>query len=250
MIEKIFDRILDALRDKRPVTHDVDGQVYAVKADGTLGEPVRALAPLAKPTFIVTTLAGLVELWKAKLDDFSEKDAGRSALHVANYRQVNLVSLEADEFGHRHVFATATHTAETPFKFNTYLPAEKFIIDFRTSFLLTDDGVKVLKVCSNLEAGQAVSTADDGLSQRLEVKAGTTTKAEVVLPVDGIPLIPWRTFRDAAPVESKFLLRLKTEKNSVPGVALFDIDQKWQLDTVNEIARYLRKHLPDATIIA
>ena len=250
MVE-IFERILDALKEKRPVTHKIDDQVYAVKADGTLGEPVRDLAPLAKPTFQVQTLSGLCELYKAKLDNFDGEDEdSRCAAHVVGYRQVDLVALLADDHGRRHVYASARHGAETPFKFNTFHAVEQFIIDFRTSFLFNEEAVKVLKVCSNLESGQAVSTADDGLSQRLEVKAGTTHKTEVVLPSEGIPLIPWRTFRDADPVESKFLLRLKASKEGLPAVALYEIDQKWQLDAVNAIADYLKKQLPGATIIA
>lgn len=248
-LEYLFGR----LKAERPVlvAHPENGQVYAVEADGTLGDPVRELAPQwTMPTFQVATLSGLVELHKANVDDFHSDGEPRCALHVADYRNVKLISLEADEFGRRHVFAHAVHAAETPFKFGEYHQAEKFLIDFRCSFLFNDEAVKVVNLVSNLESGMSVNVADDGVSQSLEVKAGTTSKAGIKIPAEGISLIPWRTFRDAAPVESKFLLRLKGVKDGLPMVALYDIDQKWQLDTVGSIAKYLQKHVPDATIIA
>lgn len=45
------------------------------------------------------------------------------------------------------------------------------------------------------------------------------------------------------------MLRLKGSKDSVPQVALFEIDAKWELDTVASIAAYLREALPNATIL-
>jgi hypothetical protein len=70
------------------------------------------------------------------------------------------------------------------------------------------------------------------------------------LPAEGVPLIPWRTFREAAPVESRFLLRLQQVKDAPPNVALFEIDQKWKLDTVQSVAAWLREALPAATVLA
>jgi hypothetical protein len=235
------------LKAERPVTTIVNDQAYAVAADGTLGAPIRALAPQwDKPAFAVATLSALAALYQAHVDDF-ENDV---ALHVVDYLTVTMVRTKADDYGRRHVYAVAKHAIETPFAFNNYMPAEKFLIDFRTSFLFNDDAVKVCTVISNLESGATVNVADDGLSQAIEIKSGTLSKTPVTLPADGIPLIPWRTFRDAAPVESKFLLRLKGIKDSLPQVALYDIDQKWKLDTANSVADWLRAKLPDATVIA
>ena len=231
--------LFDRLKDVRPVTVDVAGQPYAVRADGTLGDPVRALMPQwDKPILHVQTLSALAQACAIGVDDFGSE----VALHVVNYLRVLLVSTKADEFGRRHVFVRAEHAAECPFRFNEYMAAEKFLIDLRTSFYTNNEALKVQKVVSSLESGQTISVADDGLSQQIEVKLGTVTKSQTTLPAEGIALIPWRTFRDANPVESKFLLRLKQVKDSLPAVALFEIDQKWQLDTVNSIAAWLREN--------
>lgn len=226
----------------RPVTVDVGGQVYAVKADRTLGEPVRDLAPQwTPPIFEVSTLGALSALVQSRVDDHEN-----AVLHVVDYDQVDLVSIKADEFGRRHVYARARYECETPFLFNQFMPADKFLIDFRASFDFNDEAVKVATVISKLESGQTVTVADDGLSQSIEIKSGTIAKTPVVLPADGIPLIAWRTFREAAPVVSKFLLRLKGVKDALPQVALYEIDQKWKLENMRSVARWLEDDISDA----
>jgi hypothetical protein len=235
-LKAVAEYLFERLRDVRPVTVKVDGQDYAIR-NGAIAEPIRELAPqFIKPTFKVSTLSALAAAIAANVDEFEPE----VVLHVVDYKSVQLVATRADEFGHRHVFVEAKHEAECPFEFNKFMAAEKFLIDLKTSFYTNDEAVKVQKVVSSLESGQTISMADDGLSQQLEIKAGTVSKSQVVLPSDGIPLIPWRTFRDADPVASKFLLRLKQQKDDLPLVALYDIDAKWKLDTVNSVANWLR----------
>lgn len=247
-VKGVLQYLFGRLKDVKPVTHKVGEQEYAVTAEGTLGAPVRALAPQwDKPTLKVITLSEIKALCEAELDDFDAKKVG---LHVANYNTVRLVSLKADEFGRRHVYAQAEHTIETPFRFGVFTDAEKFLIDFRTSFYFDDEAVKVQSLCSNLESGVSVTLADDGIGQKLEVKAGTSSKSDVQIPGSGISLIPWRTFRDASPVSSNFLLRFKTVKDSLPQIALFEVDQKWQLDTMQSVAAWLRHHVKGVTVIA
>ena len=42
---EVFEYLFGRLKAERPVMCDVKGQVYAVRSDGTIGEPVRDLAP-------------------------------------------------------------------------------------------------------------------------------------------------------------------------------------------------------------
>jgi hypothetical protein len=240
--------LLGRLKAERPITCDVKGQSYAVNSDGTLGGPVRDLAPQwTKPTLEVGSLRALAAIYEAGLDDF-ELDA---AFHVANYRTVRLVRLKADDYGRRHVYAAATYSDETPFKFNQFLPPDKFMIDFRASFYWNEEAVKVTTVVSHLESKTQIAVADDGLSQKLEISNETRSlNTPVILPAEGVPLIPWRTFREASPVESRFLLRLQGVKDAAPNVALFEIDQKWKLDTVESIAGWLKAAVPAARVIA
>jgi len=243
--KEFLEHLFDRLKDPKPVTKAVGKQEYAVKADGTLGAPVLELAPqFDAPTLEVATLSGLVAAHRAKLDLFPE----HVAFHIENPWNVSLLSTKADSWGRRHVYARAKHKQEFKFEFGKYYSSEDFIILFRSSFLFNDVAVTVQRLVSSLSAENSVSVADDGLSQVVTIKEGTVTRTAVELPPE-IPLIPWRTFRDAAPVCSNFMLRLKGVAGGIPMVALFEIDAKWQLDTVDSIAAYIQIELPKAEII-
>jgi hypothetical protein len=246
---EVLKYLFGRLKDARPVTHNVDGQAYRVQSDGTLGTPVLKLAPQWEPpTFNVKTLSALAELHAAGVDNLPAADV---AFHIADYLTVDLVALKADEFGRRHVYAKAVHAPDTPFKFNHYYASpEEFLIAFRASFDFNEEAVKVVQLCSTVGAGEAVAVSDDGISQEVVVKTGTVTRTAVTLPQDGIPLIPWRTFREATPVISKFLLRMKGVKDGLPQIALFEIDAKWKTDTQASIAHWLKAHAKEATILA
>jgi hypothetical protein len=248
-LKPALEYLLGRVKAERPVTVKVGEQDYAVEADGTLGDAVRALEPQwDKPTLKVPTLSALAGAVLAGLDGMDPK---KIFVGVVDVSTVVVSSIEADEFGRRHNWVLATHQAETKFEFDRYYDTpEKFIIAFRASFYFNDNAVKVQQVCSTVGAGDAVMVADDGVSQAITIKSGTVTRSTFDLPADGIPLVPWRTFRDAAPVESKFLLRMKSVKEALPHIALFEIDAKWRVDTMQSIAAYLATALPGVTIIA
>ena len=69
------------------------------------------------------------------------------------------------------------------------------------------------------------------------------------LPADGAPLIPWRTFREVCPVQSRFLLRMKGVKDGLQHIALFEIDQLWRLDTIDAIASWLGSNIPGVQMV-
>lgn len=247
MIKEALEFLAKLQTPRPPQTIEVHGKPFSVNADGTVGNFIRPVDPSwPKPVIQLSTLSSLAEAYKAKIG----KLGNRVALHVVDHLRVDLLDLDEDEFGKRLIYASAKHTVETPFKFNSFLAAEDFLISLRASFLFNEEAVKVSILCSNLQSGQEIAVADDGVSQSLEVKAGTKTKSGMVIPAEGISLIPWRSFRDAAPVESKFLLRLRAAKDKLPEVALFDIDQKWRLDTIHSIGDWLRKHCEGAIILA
>jgi hypothetical protein len=247
MMKDFLEYLFGRLKAEQPVVKEVAGQPYAVKVDGTLGEPIRELAPQwTAPTLVLGSLSGLIEAYKAKVDKLDD----RVALHIASYKAVCLISLDADRFGERHLWAGAQYQKETPFVFDHFYSIEEFLIAFRASFFFNEQAEMVCRVASTVSHESSVSVADDGVSQAITVKDGAVTRTAVELPAEGIPLIPWRTFREANPVESKFLLRMRPVKDSLPQIALFEIDAKWEVETIASIAKYLREQLPDATIIA
>jgi hypothetical protein len=232
---------------KNPLTVDIHDQPFSVKPDGTVGEVVRPIdLSWPKPAFVVSTLSGLVDAYKAKVGELGE----RVALAIQDHLQVNLVDLDCDKYGKRRAYAIAKHEPDTAFEFAKFYEPEKFIIAFRAGFYFNEEAVKVQQLCSTIASGNAVAVNDDGISQEVVVKSGTLTKAGIVLPADGVPLFPWRTFRDANPVQSRFLLRMKGVKDGLPLIAIFEIDARWKLDHIASIRSYLHGELPDATIIA
>ncbi|HEV2133766.1 MAG TPA: hypothetical protein VGR47_05840 [Terracidiphilus sp.] len=247
MIQQALEFLAKLQTPRNPVTVEVAGTHYAVKSDGTLGDAVRPVnlawprAPLE-----LSTLSGLVEAFRVKAGGLRD----RVALQIASHLEVRVVDLDLDERGQRRVYAAARHAPDTRFRFDTFMDPEEFLLAFRASFYFNGEAVKVQQLCSTVGAGNAVTVADDGISQEVVVKSGTVTKVPVTLPSDGVPLIPWRTFRDANPVESRFLLRMHGVKDGLPQIALFEIDAKWKLDTIGSIRNYLASELPDATIIA
>jgi hypothetical protein len=109
--------------------------------------------------------------------------------------------------------------------------------------------LQLIKIASNLKAGNTVHMEDDGFSQTVTLKAGEVSTAEVKIP-PRITLIPLRTFPEAPPAESQFLIRFKQTPDQTPGIALFNVDgTKWQGDTMRAIKIYLEKNLPKGTPI-
>jgi hypothetical protein len=248
MIKEALEFLAKIQTPKNPLFVELhSGTPFAVKPDGTIGEYIRKPNPqIEKPTLEASSLNALVGAYQANLDGL---DHAKVLVDIVGPFQVQIVDLTADDFGNRHVYLDAEHTPETFFKFAEYLLPEDFLIKFRSSFYFNEEAVKVQKLCSTVESGSAVAIADDGMSQQVTVTSGTITKAPVTLPVEGVPLIPWRTFREVPPVESRFLLRMKGAKDQMPRIALFEIDDKWKLDTVEAIRKYLTAKIPGAKII-
>lgn len=236
------------LKDSRPITETVGEATYAVRSDRTLGEVIRPTAPIAKPTLALATLNGFVDAVKAKVDEFP---ADGVAVHVENFSSVALISLKADEFGRRHDWMRARHEGGNPFKFEQYYESpDDLLIALQGSFIPSDNLTNLLRLCSNLTAGSSVQTADDGFSQKVVVQEGGVTRKGVDLP-PRIALAPYRTFREIAPVESDFLIRMRGKKDALPQIALYGVDGGgWKLDTVLGVKSWLQEKLPGMTVIA
>jgi hypothetical protein len=246
---KVLDWFKSLNRAERPVTVSVGKDNFAVQADGTLGaavHPVLPIAPIATPVLALSTLSGLVAAFMANVDKFST--LGASAVQVESFDSVALVSLEADAWGRRHVWARAKSAEINPFKFDSYLEPEMFLITAQAGFMPVDGHyTNMLKLCSSLKAGSSVQVADDGYSQKVVIQEGGVQHGEVELP-PRVSLRPYRTFREIDPVESDFLLRFKAQKDALPTVALIAVDGGgWKTDTAHAVAAWLRGNLPDGT---
>jgi hypothetical protein len=248
-----IERLVKAQADPPLVTtvalSDGSSRVYAVQSGGngrTLGSEIEPPSP---DLLSVTTLTGFLDAIKAGA---AGNMAENRIIHVENYLSVSVKSATPDNYGNRATFLTAKHPPMDAFKFDEYYtdPA-RFLIGLQVAFHQTEEMLYLIKVASNLKAGNSVQTQDDGFSQTITLKAGEVSTAEVKIK-PRIKLIPIRTFAEANPVESEFLIRFKQTQDQTPAIALFNVDgSKWQGETMLAIKKYLASHLdPKGPILA
>lgn len=204
-----------------------------------LGEVIQPPRPAALE---VSTLTGFVDAIRAGVAGSLD----RRVIHVEDYLKVTAKNAYPDIHGFRDTVLRATHKPLGVFNFGDYYSdPEKFIIALQAGFYMNDDAVYVQRVASGLAAVHgAVGTQDDGFSQQITVKRGEVRTSEVQVK-PRIKLIPRRTFDEAAPVESEFLLRLKQAADGMPSIAIFSVDgTKWQGECMQSIKDWLGKNLP------
>jgi hypothetical protein len=229
-----------------PITAKFDGvpTSYTAKVKPTnhgreLGE---IITPFRPSNLSVTTLTGFLDAIKAGCA--GDLASGR-VIHVESYLQVAIKSAYADEFGVRDTFVTATHTPAGSFTFDQYYSdLARFIIGLQVNFLQTEELLYLIKIASNLKAGNTVQVDDDGFGQTVTLKTGEVSTVEKKIERH-VKLIPLRTFAECNPVESEFLIRFQQTRDQTPSIALFDLEgTKWQGELMRSIKKYLVENLP------
>lgn len=209
------------------------------------------IQPFRAPKLEVSTLTGFVDAIKAGV--CGDIKTGK-IIHVEDYLNVSVKDTSSDAYGVRNTLLKATHTPIDAFKFDTYYEdPQKFIIALQVAFLQTNELLYLIKIASNLKAGNSVETKDDGFSQTVTVKRGEIGTVDLDVP-PRMKLVPLRSFSESYesnPVESEFLLRFKQGQGQQPIIALFAIDgAKWQAQIMQSIKHYLAKHLEGVPILA
>lgn len=141
--------------------------------------------------------------------------------------------------------------AITPdFRFDTFLPIEDFIIKLQTQFAESDDLTSIVTLVSNIDWENAITWADDGITQKLTAKVGIQRRESVSAPRLAT-LRPYRTFKEVArQPDSVFLLRLKREEGKPPAAALFQADgSMWQVQAIGFVKSYLEENIAEGKAI-
>lgn len=199
----------------------------------------------------VWTLTGFMQLIHEKIEKLDPQSV---FIHVESHLEVALLARMSDAFGRRGRLIEA-HCANDvgQFKFGQFQDSEPFIIGLQSCFVPgVGDIDYVLRMASNL-AAEAVTTADDdGISQRVAMKAGVVLKAQETVKAR-VKLSPYRTFREVDQPTSEFVLRLRTSHNEdqPPVCALFEADGgRWKLDAMNAVAAWLSRNITDIPVVA
>lgn len=205
------------------------------------------LTPPEPDPLLVSTLTGFRDALEA-----AQFPPGDFLIHVEGYLSVALKTKGTNMWGQRLTHVAAKHIPTNIFRFDDYYnDPQKFIIALQTDFLQTEELLYLIKIASSLKSGHTVQTKDDGFSQTITVKTGEVSTAEVnVRP--RIKLVPLRSFSEAAPVESEFLIRFSQTPQQTPSIALFDVSgKKWQGELMLSIKNWLMANIsPPLPIIA
>lgn len=225
MLKEFIQFLLDL---KRPETIEAAGKVYSTNQLFRLDKEQEVSA------INVRSLSGLVDYVKSNFDH--ERSL---MIHVKSPTEVNVFDALNDINDRRtYVKAGALLPSIT---FEQFIDREKFQIMLQACFVQNEHKSTVLKVISSIVEDSAVTTVDDGMSQRVTAKTGVATVENINLP-NPVTLKPFRTFAEVAQPESEFVLRLK-EGNRV---GLFEADGgAWELNAMANIAAFLEQELAE-----
>lgn len=236
MIDKSFiDRILELSPTQQM---EIEGRKY------TDTGIVPVLDPVAK-AIEVHTLTGLVDYF----DKMSGQDQYSCLFHVHDFNRVNIVSFPFGAFRQRETFITAT-AFDLKHKFDQHMPVENFIVYLQSMFVQDETTAKIMRIVGNITQGSEMNVSDDGFTQRVTAKAGVSRVEIVDLP-NPVTLRPFRTFMDIQQPESKFILRIKADKDEGPRCALFEADGgAWKNGAIAGIKAYLEGRKVGVQIVA
>lgn len=210
-----------------PASIEIDGRKFK-RADYS---PVRAAEADALKAH---TLTGVVDFLTSGAE-------GKEVLvHVENHNRVFVRSFISGLERQRETLLDA-EAYPVDHKFGKHLPVDEFIVYLQSTFTQDETTDTIIKIVSNLVTGAEAQYTDDGMTQRVEAKAGITRVEKIDLP-NPVTLRPYRTFMDIEQPASRFVLRIKAAGDDKrPQVALFEADGgAWKSAAVREIARWLR----------
>lgn len=237
MIKEAIEKVLSLA----PVAQiSIDGREYTDRAIHAVKTPT--ISPL-----LVSTLSGFVDLIDANFEEFP---ADKVLVHVIDHETVQLVHKESNEWADRVVFIKSSVTQTKGFTFGNFIDHENFLIGVQSNFTADGDREYVLKLASNISSEKVATSDDDGVSQKVGVKAGAHLKtSEVVRP--RVTLAPYRTFREVSQPTSEFVFRVQDGVGNIPRLALFEADGgAWKLVAMENVARYLRAAITKIPVIS
>lgn len=216
----------------RPEVLEICGKTYANKNLVRYGgkEYARAME--------VSSLTAVLDYIAAAGAEFRQD----MILHVQSPKRVSLVSFLDDEDRCRECLLTAKANV-SEFGFDQWYDQERFIMELQANFLANEDLEKLQAVAGNVEGGTTANYGDDGVSQKTTIKSGITTREDVVVP-NPATLIPWRTFPEIEQPESKFVFRIRDNRDGAPEFKLLEADGGiWKNEAIENIKEYLRNGL-------
>ena len=218
---------------------DIGGETYADKKLDRIPHE-RTACPLE-----VHTLTAILDYITTGCDEMEDDIDRKFVIHVADHEHVNLYrELNSDKT--RECLLECSVNPKT-FPFGRWLDIESFIIAMQAHFVPSHDVDALIKLVGNIVDENSVTTADDGVSQKVTARSGISLVKQVEVP-NPISLAPYRTFNEIEQPESTFVFRVRKGANGVEA-ALFTADgNAWVNDAIRGIRDYLASELSEVEL--
>lgn len=233
MIKEAIDKILSL----GPTTVEtINGRTYSNGPSG-----IKSIAPPFPAIIEINTLTGIVDY---------KPDTEKHMVHVFDHQTVHVMDKDfIDGWLTRSTYLTANH--ESPvFNFGSFMSLESFIISIQAMFVQDETTAAMLKVIGNIKEENVKQYSDDGVTQAVTAKKGSSFVDTLPVP-NPVTLRPYRTFMEIEQPASTFVFRMQARDGQMPSCALFEADGRmWRLEAIHRIKEWLTINIPDVKIIA
>ena len=215
----------------------IDDLQYLIKP-GNSG--AQLIAPPEVEPLKTHTLAGVVNYF----NEGADAKENVKLVWVPAHDQVNVLSPINERYKSRDIYLTASPFVGRGMPEGSYLDMEDFIIRAMQGFAETENLKKLLSFLGSIRSEDVREDADDGITQKVTVRAGIASLAEAKVP-NPIMLSPYVTFSEIDQPQVTYVFRMKKNKDGDrPLCALFKSDNdSWMIDTVQKIVDYLSKNI-------
>lgn len=190
-----------------------------------------------------STLTSLVNYTQSSIMDIQYYKEAKNQLivHVISPTQVKLYTVLDDDRKREELMEV---NAQIPaFSYDRFYDLEAFNIALQSKFIPNEDRELLLKFTGTAEAGTVGEYGDDGVSQKVTVKTGITSKTEAIVP-NPVQLKPYSTFTEVEQPERLFVFRMKDNRNMGIEAAIFEADGgAWKAEAMRRIHQYLYDEL-------
>lgn len=214
-----------------------ENQIHLINGSYYSDRPVEYVEPVkCRPYRIqVSSLDSVVKLVKAEAEAVNLLPI---FIEVADYDRVNVFTTYDEDFSRNELYLARSDTPNFSFGWKDH---ESAMIAVRSQFEQGPGTEYLLKLLSRITDESKVSSADNGVSQTVEVRKGVSLLAnEVIRP--RVPLRPFRTFLEVEQPESEFLLRIREDG----AIGLFEADGgMWKVKAKETIRAYFEEQLKE-----
>lgn len=222
----------------KPTTIEVDGKTFYDSAYS----PAENIYPA---TLKIHNLTGIVDYLKEQPEKWE-----KTFIHIIDFDNVVLYQTMTGPFNQREPIIISM-ARSCRFQFNVKMDIETFIVSLRSLFVNNEDLEYLLKFLSGVKVDASATIEDDGVSQKVTARQGTSSLMSELTIKPFVCLKPFRTFNEIAQPESEFVFRLGTNSDKVPRVSLYESDgEAWKQRAIADIKTWFKDQGVTIPVIA